>query len=77
MMNNRMPRIILMRIIGNTIKAAREERGILQKELADAIGVSDAEISRWESGIRLPTTEHIRSLCQHLSIDANIILGLL
>lgn len=36
--------------IGTLIFTKRKEKGYSQKELADKVGVSEATISRWESG---------------------------
>ena len=33
------------------IRALREEKGLTQKQLADAIAVSDKTVSKWETGV--------------------------
>ncbi len=35
---------------GKMIQALRKEQGLTQKELAQAVGVSDKAISKWENG---------------------------
>jgi tetratricopeptide (TPR) repeat protein/DNA-binding XRE family transcriptional regulator len=46
------------------LRAAREQHGWTQQELADRIGVSQSfTISRWESGAALPRPYYIRRLC--------------
>lgn len=37
-------------VTGKTIKALREKRKMMQKELADQISVSDKTVSKWETG---------------------------
>ncbi len=48
--------------IGEWIKASREKAGMSQKELAVAIGVSDAAISGWENRRSKISAYHDRKL---------------
>jgi transcriptional regulator with XRE-family HTH domain len=41
--------------IDQVIRAARESRGLTQKDFADALGVSKQVISHWENGARQPS----------------------
>ena len=36
--------------VAANLKAAREARGLTQKQVADAIGVTNRDVSRWENG---------------------------
>lgn len=47
--------------LGANLSAERNRKRMTQKELADAIGVSDVIVSKWESGNGNPT---ISNLCQ-------------
>jgi len=38
-----------------TLIAARKMAGLTQRELAEACGVSEGTVSRWEKGIKDPT----------------------
>ena len=44
------------------IKQKRIELGLTMKELASKVGVSEATISRWESGTAQPSTDNLRCL---------------
>ena len=37
--------------IGNLIRALRTEKHLTQKQLADAMGISDRAVSKWERGV--------------------------
>jgi len=55
----------------NRIKELREERGLLQAELAGMLGISQATLSNWERGVHNPDKENITRLVQifECSID--------
>ncbi len=55
--------------LGDKIKKARIESGKSQDELADAIGVTRATISRWERGMTSPTLRDIRKLDEIINLD--------
>jgi len=55
------------------LKAVREEKFTL-KELADAIGMSEAQLSRIENGKRLARVEELERLAQELGVSASIFL---
>ena len=60
----------------NLIKNRREELGLTQKDVADYVGVSEATISRWESGeIKNFRRDKIRSLAQILKLRPSAIVG--
>lgn len=40
--------------MGNILKSLRQERGVVQVELAKCLGVSKGIISIWENGLREP-----------------------
>lgn len=58
----------------NTIYNIRKKRDIIQKELADLIGVSDRTISKWENGSTVPDLETIKKLCNELGISPDSIV---
>ncbi len=48
--------------VGQAIKRLREERGMTQELLAEAIGVSRQAVSKWESGRASPGTANLQAL---------------
>lgn len=49
------------------IRAWREARGLSQKDLAEALGVRQATVSRWESGDRPATMPLVRLALERLA----------
>lgn len=54
--------------IGNRIRRARQDKGLTQSELAEAMGTSMAVISRYESGKRVPSAKTIVAVASALDI---------
>jgi transcriptional regulator with XRE-family HTH domain len=46
------------------IRRLREERGISQHELAQALGVTQGAVSHWENGVRKPDIDDIVKIAQ-------------
>lgn len=42
-----------------TLKAARVNKGITQKDAAELIGVSKEQLGNWERGVSYPNVAHI------------------
>lgn len=60
--------------IGAFLKLTRQEKDLTQKEVADAVGVSEGTVSRWESGkIGNMRRDKIEALAKVLDIDPTII----
>lgn len=62
--------------IGNRIRYFRELRDLSQKELAAAMGVSNARISNWELGISRPDADMLVLLCRALEVSADELLDM-
>lgn len=60
---------------GNLILKCRKERGFTQLELANAIGVSDKAVSKWERGLGCPDVSLLRQLSEVLKINTDSILS--
>ena len=60
---------------GIFIASLRKEHGLTQKQLADALNVSDKAISRWETGKGYPDVSSLVSLSEYFNISVNEILA--
>jgi transcriptional regulator with XRE-family HTH domain len=60
---------------GKFICELRKEKNITQKELANAIHVTDKAVSRWETGKGLPDISLWKPLCEALEISVNELLN--
>lgn len=58
-------------MFGALVRAARERKGLSQKELADRIGVVPSMISKLEAGAKGPSIDGIIALASILDIDLN------
>lgn len=62
--------------IKDVIKNRRSELGLTLKDIADAVGVSEATVSRWESGdIKNMKRNKIADLANVLRISPGVIMG--
>lgn len=61
--------------IGKFIKLTRNERNMTQRELADALSISDKTVSKWETGGGLPEVSLMLPLCDVLNISVNELLS--
>lgn len=60
--------------IGRFIAKIRKEEHLTQKQLADALSISDKTISKWECGKGLPEVSLMLPLCEALHITVNDLL---
>ena len=53
------------------LKELRTERGMTQRDVAEAIGVSPVAVCQWETGVTRPTVTNIlaMSAALHCSVD--------
>lgn len=51
------------------LKNAREQKGLKTREVAQALKIDQALISKFENGTRKPTKEHLKKLAAFLDID--------
>ena len=59
----------------NIVRELRKKKGIQQKELAIAIGVSCPTVSAWESNKKDPSGERLKKLAEFFGVDELVILG--
>ena len=60
---------------GERLRRARIDKDMNQEELADAIGLTQASISQFEKGLRMPTPANIRKFAQILDISEEDLAG--
>ena len=60
----------------NIIKKLRQEKGLTQKELADAVHFSLSIVNKWENGKKLPGYEALKILAKFFQVSGDEILGL-
>lgn len=61
--------------MGPFIRRLRKERGMAQKELAAALGVTDKAVSKWELGASLPDVALLLPLAEALGVSATELLA--
>ena len=62
--------------IGERIKERRRALNMTQKDLADAMHISDSLISKWETGESLPSLEYFAPLSEALKISESQLMGI-
>ena len=60
--------------VGSLLLSLRQERGWTQKQLADALNLSDRTISKWERGLGCPDVSLLPELSAVLAVDIEKIL---
>ena len=61
--------------IGDRLKTLREERGMRQIDLANAIGVALTTISGYELNTRTPRIEVLTKIAEFFGVTPNCLLG--
>ncbi len=54
--------------IGSFIKELRKEKGLTQKDLADALHITDRAVSKWERGLNAPDIALLEPLAERLGV---------
>lgn len=67
-----------MKLIGESLLEYQNEKGLSQKKLAELIGISSANLCRYQKGTREPSEEELKRICDALDFDyseySNIII---
>lgn len=63
--------------LGANIRKARRAAGKTQVELAEDIGVSQKDISRWENNTFIPNALHLAIICRETNASADEMLELI
>ena len=64
-----------MSVFAERLKSIRKSRGVSQKELADALGVSASTVSMYECGSREPSVPLIERICTALDVSPSELFG--
>lgn len=59
------------------LKKLRKRSGEQQKELASAVGMTQAQISAIENAKQATTFDKLALICQHYNVSADYLLGLI
>jgi transcriptional regulator with XRE-family HTH domain len=65
----------ISKIIGKRIRSTRERKGIIQKALAEMVGVSPSAINQFEKGEKKPSSELIANIAHELGVSTDYLLG--
>lgn len=60
--------------LGVRLKEMRDKRGLLQREVADAVGVSTGSISFYEKGIKNPSQDVLTKLANFYGVTTDYLL---
>ena len=58
------------------LRELRQEKGILQNELAQKIGYSQASVSDWENEVKQPTADTLIAVARFFDVSTDYLLGL-
>lgn len=58
------------------LRELRADKQMSMKQLAVAIGTTDAAISNWENGINEPKISYVIRLCEFFNVSADYLLGI-
>ncbi len=65
-----------MSTLGKRIREARENKGLLQTQLAKMIGANSAGvISNWENDLNKPDIDKIIAMCKVLGVPVSVLVG--
>lgn len=64
-----------MDILGSRIKNLRDKHDLSQKRVAQALKISNTQLSRYESGDRRPDPEMIRKIADYFDVSTDYLLG--
>lgn len=62
-------------LTGHFLSELRKQKGMKQKEVAEAVQVSDKAVSRWETGRGIPDIDSLQKLSDFYEISINEILA--
>ena len=64
------------KMFGERFRELRVEKGLTTVQVGEAVGISDASVSRWENGLIIPKADSIYSVAKFFGVSADYLLGL-
>ena len=64
-----------MKTFHEKIKELRTERGLTQKQVAEYVGLTKNALGNYEAGIREPSLDILRKLCDLFDVSADYLIG--
>ena len=61
--------------LGNNIKELRKQKGLRQEQLAEAMGVSTASVSKWETNQSYPELTLLAELADFFEVSIDTLIG--
>ena len=65
---------IIRRSLGEALQAHRQQSGMTQEYVAEALGVSRQAVSKWETGAAEPSTSNLLALAKLYGVDPGDLL---
>ena len=65
---------IIRRSLGEALKAHRQQSGMTQEYVAEALGVSQHAVRKWETGAAEPSTSNLLALAKLYGVDPGDLL---
>ena len=65
---------VIRRSLGEALKAHRQQSGMTQEYVAEALGVSRQAVSKWETGSAEPSTSNLLALAKLYGVDPGDLL---
>lgn len=63
-----------MTLFGDNLKQLREQRGLTQNDLAEAIGMHATHLSKYERNLASPSVEVVKKLSEALDVSADLLI---
>ena len=64
-----------MNVISNRLKSLRKEKDVMQKDVANFLGISSSAYGFYEQGKRTPTSDIIVKLAKYFDVSTDYLLG--
>ena len=58
------------------LKEIREDKDLLQKDIAKILGITQVQYSRYETGVRIIPVYHLEKLAQYYNTSIDYLIGL-